>query len=156
MGDHKPAMPQYEAYTDKEGKEKGHSVRRQAALTDIYFTCTYITPYTDYLFQLLPCGSSLPTSPPVIHAWLCGNFLWSFWNTLNKSRFRTTVQCRVIFPPGYRSETRRSSGRSSATPTISTPPFIYAVYALVGPSYFVCLLLCLFLPPRAQGADSWI
>ena len=71
--------------------------------------------------------------------------------TPNKSRFRTIVQYRVIFPPDYRSETRRSSGRSSVTPTISTPPFIYAVYALVGPSYFVRLLLCLFLPPRAQG-----
>lgn len=66
MENHKPTKPQYDAYTDKEGKEEGRGVRWQAALTDIYYTRTHVTPYTDYLFQLLPCGFSLPTSPLVI------------------------------------------------------------------------------------------
>ena len=65
METHKPAKPQYEAYTEKEGKEKGRSsVRRRATLNDIYYIRTYFTPYTHDLFQLLPCGSSLPTSHP--------------------------------------------------------------------------------------------
>jgi hypothetical protein len=146
MENYKPAEPQYEAYTDKEGKEKHHSVSRQAALNDTYYSRISDISYTDYLFQLSPCGSSLPTSPSAIHPRLAIIFLWSFGNNAQRLPALRYMQYRVKSPPGYRSEMRRSSGRSSTTPIISTPPSTYAVSALDGPSYAV-RCLCVQPPP---------